>query len=199
MLGSNRPGSGTDLLGTREYRRGDPLRHIHWRSSARRDLLVVKEFEEERNPGLALVLDTSRELGEGRDTTLEYSIKLAATLARYATAMGRPFRLLTWPQPREAFTWRATLEFLTDLKEALDAPSLPALVSRLVPGEQSVITSPDLSGAAEALAAHHRRGASVLAIRFTGFGEDGPAPVPAVEWLKGGDPATVIGQVLRSL
>lgn len=199
MLGSGRSGVGAGLLGTREYRPGDPLRHIHWRSSARRDTLVVKEFEEEWNPGLALVLNTSRELGEGRDTTLEYSVKLAATLARYATAMGRPFRLLTWPQPREALTWRAMLEFLTDLKQIPDGPRLHALVSRLAPGEQTVVASPDLASAAEALSAHHRRGASVLAVRFTGFGQDKEVPVPVVEWPKGGDPAKAIQAVLAAL
>jgi len=199
MLGSGRPGAGADLLGTREYRPGDPARHIHWRSSARRDTLVVKEFEEERNPGLVVVLDTSQELGEGRDTTLEYSVKLAATLARYATAVGRPFRLLTWPPPREALTWRAMLEFLTDLKHDRRAPRLPALVARLAPGEQAVIASPDLIDAAEALATHHRRGAPILAVRFTGFGEEQSAGVPSVEWPKGADAATVIRQVLSAL
>jgi uncharacterized protein (DUF58 family) len=199
MLGSDRPGVGADLLGTREYRPGDPTRHIHWRSSARRNVLVVKEFEEERNPGLAVILDTSRELGEGRDTTLEYSIKLAATLARYATVAGRPFRLLTYPQPSEAQTWRAMLEFLTDLKHDPAGPRLSALVARLAPGEQAVIASPDPGEAAGVLAAHHRRGAPVLAVKFIGFGNDQPAPVPAVEWSKGADPAKAVQAVLAAL
>lgn len=40
-----RAGSGTELFGVREYRPGDPLRRIHWRSSARRGELVVREYE----------------------------------------------------------------------------------------------------------------------------------------------------------
>jgi uncharacterized protein (DUF58 family) len=40
-----RSGSGTELFGVREFRPGDPLRRIHWRSSARRGELVVREFE----------------------------------------------------------------------------------------------------------------------------------------------------------
>jgi uncharacterized protein (DUF58 family) len=40
-----RAGSGTELFGVREYRAGDPLRRIHWRSSARIGELVVREFE----------------------------------------------------------------------------------------------------------------------------------------------------------
>lgn len=40
-----RAGSGMELFGVREYRPGDSLRRIHWRSSARHDELVVREFE----------------------------------------------------------------------------------------------------------------------------------------------------------
>ena len=40
-----RAGSGTEIFGVREYRPGDPLRRIHWRSSARHGELVVREYE----------------------------------------------------------------------------------------------------------------------------------------------------------
>ena len=40
-----RSGTGTELFGVREYRAGDPLRRIHWRSSARLGELVVREYE----------------------------------------------------------------------------------------------------------------------------------------------------------
>ena len=40
-----RAGSGMELFGVREYRPGDPLRRIHWRSSARLGALVVREYE----------------------------------------------------------------------------------------------------------------------------------------------------------
>ena len=40
-----RTGSGSELFGVREYRAGDSLRRIHWRSSARHGELVVREYE----------------------------------------------------------------------------------------------------------------------------------------------------------
>jgi uncharacterized protein (DUF58 family) len=40
-----RAGSGSELFGLREYRAGDPLRRIHWRSTARLGELVVREYE----------------------------------------------------------------------------------------------------------------------------------------------------------
>jgi uncharacterized protein (DUF58 family) len=51
-------GDSLEFIGTREYREGDPLRKIHWRSWARRGEPVVKEYQEEYFSRLALVLDT---------------------------------------------------------------------------------------------------------------------------------------------
>jgi uncharacterized protein (DUF58 family) len=47
-----RAGSGNEVFGIREYRPGDSLRRIHWRSSARRGELVVREYEP---PGMRTV------------------------------------------------------------------------------------------------------------------------------------------------
>ncbi len=51
-------GDAIEFVGTREYREGDPLRNIHWRSWARRGVPVVKEYEEEYFCRIALILDT---------------------------------------------------------------------------------------------------------------------------------------------
>jgi uncharacterized protein (DUF58 family) len=51
-------GDSLEFVGVREYREGDPLRKIHWRSSARWGKPVVKEYLEEYFSRLALVLDT---------------------------------------------------------------------------------------------------------------------------------------------
>ena len=45
-----RKGIGQDYYGVREYVRGDSLRHIHWRSSARHGQLIVKEYQQEFRP-----------------------------------------------------------------------------------------------------------------------------------------------------
>jgi len=51
-------GESEEFVSLRDYRPGDPLRHVHWRSSARTGRLVVKEFEDEFFVRHALVLDT---------------------------------------------------------------------------------------------------------------------------------------------
>ena len=52
-----RAGAGNELFGIREYRPGDSLRRIHWRSSARVGELVVREFEPPGTPTLTILVD----------------------------------------------------------------------------------------------------------------------------------------------
>jgi len=63
----------------REYRRGDPLRHIHWRSWAKTGKPIVKEFEDEFFTRHALILDTftARPPGE----VFEEAVSVAASFA----------------------------------------------------------------------------------------------------------------------
>lgn len=55
---SNAIGSAGEFVGLREYRPGDPLRQIHWKSWAHTGRPMVKELEDTFYPRYALVLDT---------------------------------------------------------------------------------------------------------------------------------------------
>jgi uncharacterized protein (DUF58 family) len=55
---SSSTGDAIEFVGTREYRQGDPVKNIHWKSWARRGEPVVKEFEEEYFCRIAIILDT---------------------------------------------------------------------------------------------------------------------------------------------
>jgi len=52
-------GNDDDLM-TREYRRGDALRRVHWRASARHGELMVRQEEQRARPEVRLLLDTRR-------------------------------------------------------------------------------------------------------------------------------------------
>jgi len=52
-----RAGSGNEIFGVREYRPGDALRRIHWRTTARRGELTVREFEPPGVQNLGIFLD----------------------------------------------------------------------------------------------------------------------------------------------
>ena len=55
-------GLGTDFESLREYAEGDDFRKIDWKASARRNKLIVKQFEVERNQSLILCVDCGRHM-----------------------------------------------------------------------------------------------------------------------------------------
>ena len=87
--------AGAEISSSRFYYPGDPPRHIHWRNTARLGRLMVKEFEDPQENALVIAFDSSIDLGEGRESTLEHSIKLAASVAGYVMSRGGRVDLLT--------------------------------------------------------------------------------------------------------
>ena len=85
---ASRTGDSLEFLGTRDYRQGDPIRHIHWRSWARVGEPVVMEFQEEYFSRIALILDTflPGRLGRPRSEDVEgfeAAISVVASIADY--------------------------------------------------------------------------------------------------------------------
>jgi uncharacterized protein (DUF58 family) len=72
-------GLSDEFVALRDYRHGDPLRHIHWRSWAKAGKPIVKEFEDEFFVRHALVLDTFEE--EPNSELLEEAVSVAASFA----------------------------------------------------------------------------------------------------------------------
>ncbi|QDT55210.1 hypothetical protein Pan44_32520 [Caulifigura coniformis] len=65
----------------REYHSGDDPRTIHWRTSARRNELMVREFRDQRDTPVVLLLDGWRAPGGAeRDERMELAISFAATV-----------------------------------------------------------------------------------------------------------------------
>ncbi|GLV56934.1 hypothetical protein KDH_37730 [Dictyobacter sp. S3.2.2.5] len=69
----------------REYASGDALNRIHWRSSAHYNKLMVKEFDLDPaiDAWIFLDLHSAVQAGEGNESTEEYGVTIAATLATY--------------------------------------------------------------------------------------------------------------------
>lgn len=72
-------GRSEEFVSLRDYRHGDPVRHIHWRSWARTGKPIVKEFEDEFFVRHALILDTFDEEPNGE--VLEECVSVAASFA----------------------------------------------------------------------------------------------------------------------
>jgi uncharacterized protein (DUF58 family) len=76
---TNAIGTSGEFVGLRDYRPGDPLRQIHWKSWARAGRPIVKELEDTCYPRHGLVLDT---LSTDRsDSTFEEAVTVAASFA----------------------------------------------------------------------------------------------------------------------
>ncbi|GEL94251.1 DUF58 domain-containing protein [Cellulomonas composti] len=86
-LGARSPS--TDDSSLRDYREGDDLRRVHWRSSARRGELLVRSDERAGMRPVSVLVDLPP-----RPTHLEWSISLVASVALAMLDAGHPVRLL---------------------------------------------------------------------------------------------------------
>ncbi len=71
-----------DFYGVRQWRQGDSRRAIHWRSSARRGELVVRQFEQHRTRDVALLLDLWQPAQPAAEDleNVELAVSFAATV-----------------------------------------------------------------------------------------------------------------------
>ena len=72
-------GDSQEFFSLRDYRPGDPMRAIHWRSYAKTGTPVVKEYQDEYFTRLGLVLDTYQ--GNKPDIVFEEAVSVAASIA----------------------------------------------------------------------------------------------------------------------
>lgn len=99
--GDNRPrafatGSAEDVT-VREYRRGDDLRRVHWRSSAHAGGLMVRREEQPWQSRATLFLDNRKlaHRGSGAGSSLEHAVAVAASVGAHLIQRGFNVRLVT--------------------------------------------------------------------------------------------------------
>ena len=162
---------GQEIAGTRHYFPGDPLRNIHWRNTARLGVLMVKEFEDTQDNTLVIVFDLSQELGEGKETTVEYSIKLAASVAGYVMAQGGKVHLSTGNLPSQEMPWNLMLKELALLKVG-HGPGLSSLVDSIPAGSKvlALVNNTDIMGI-EALSRRAAQMSGQAVVLLEGFAD----------------------------
>lgn len=109
----------------RPYVPGDSLHRIHWAKTAQQQKFMVKQFDLEPAGDLWLVLDldSAVHVGEGKESTLEYGVILAASLAAKHLAENRSVGLIAYgqkpvllrPKRGQAHLWRI-LQALTHVE-----------------------------------------------------------------------------------
>jgi uncharacterized protein (DUF58 family) len=123
----------------RDYQPGDSFNRIHWRSTARSGNLMVKEFELDPTAEIYLVLDMQERAqqqvaveqvarkdgrGDGRslriaESTEEYGVLAAASIARHLLEQNRSLGLVSWGQHREVIPAERESRQLFKILEAL--------------------------------------------------------------------------------
>jgi uncharacterized protein (DUF58 family) len=88
---------GDDDVATREYRHGDDLRRIHWRTTARRGEMTVRREEQPWQSRGAVLLDTRvvGHRGDGPTSSIEWAISAAASISLHLARAGFEIRLVT--------------------------------------------------------------------------------------------------------
>lgn len=99
--GDNRPrpfssGGAADVT-VRDYRLGDDLRRVHWRSSAKVGELMVRREEQPWQSRCTLFIDNRARVhrGQGPHSSIERAVTAAASLAVHLTAHGFQVRLVS--------------------------------------------------------------------------------------------------------
>lgn len=120
------------LSGVKEYHPGDELRAIHWRSSAKRNEIILKEFEPETgqnanilinnfiNPGNKISDVTTAAFNERFDIMCE----IAASVANYLINNGFSLKISTLDNKRNYIshpTFKECLDYLAKIKVKVEA------------------------------------------------------------------------------
>ncbi|WP_020423129.1 DUF58 domain-containing protein [Amycolatopsis sp. ATCC 39116] len=92
-----RAGQGETDVVVRQYRQGDDLRKVHWRSTARRDEIMVRVEERPWRGGTTVLLDhrAAAHHGTGPAASLEWAISFAASVCVHVRRAGHRVRLVT--------------------------------------------------------------------------------------------------------
>ncbi len=86
--------TGTDDASTRPYQTGDDTRRVHWRSSAKRGELMVRQAEPRQLRQASVVLD-NRAIGFASAKSFEWAVEMAASILTHLSSTGYQVRLLT--------------------------------------------------------------------------------------------------------
>ncbi len=143
-----------DLVAVREYVRGDEVRLLHWRSTAKTGVLMVREYTDPALAGFTVVLDTR--VGALSPAAFEDAVEVATSLLYAGAQAGQRCRLITSAGTNVATDHglpgaQALLDELCLVTQDASGPLVPAeLATRRPSGSLVVVTGPgtDLGHAA---------------------------------------------------
>jgi uncharacterized protein (DUF58 family) len=123
--------------GVREYAPGDAFNRIHWKTTARTGQMMVKTFELDPASDIWVVLDLERRVnwGAGEDSTEEYGVRVAASVARHYLVQNRSVGFISFGKDLQVVEPERGTQQLTRILESLatanavgDAPLINVLM-----------------------------------------------------------------------
>ena len=172
VLQVRRRGEGTEFHQLREYRQGDSQRAIDWKATARTARLIAREYEDEKDQRVLLVVDCGRRMAakDGDLSHFDHTLNSALLLAHVAARQGDAVGMLTmggvsrYCEPRKSLA------------------AVHAMMNRAYDIEPTLAV-PDYQQAATDVMRHLRRRA--LVILLTNLrDEDDDGLMPALELLR---------------
>ncbi len=136
-----RRGEGSEFHQLREYREGDALRSIDWKATSRQHKLVAREYQEERDQHIVLLLDHSQRMLARDDALSHFDHALQSTLLlawvalRHGDAVGLASFGATprWiPVGKGTGHLQRLLDAVYDLQPSTDAPDYAAAVAEVL-------------------------------------------------------------------
>ncbi len=118
--------TGFELHSVREYEQGESLRKVHWRSTARRGRLMVKELEDAPRDEVAVLLDG--DAAAVTEDSFEVAVRAAGSILAAHHRRHRRCALVVNSAARETQTiateahWRRTLEVLAATEPTATTP-----------------------------------------------------------------------------
>ena len=98
FTGKYKSSSGSEFAGVREYNSDDPIRSIHWKSSAKGRGLMVKEFNEELSGRITIIIDCSTTPKVNGETVLDRAVRAAGSITLAALDIGHHVDIIPMSQ-----------------------------------------------------------------------------------------------------
>lgn len=183
---------GEEVAGSRRYVAGDAMRDMHWKNTARTGRPTVREFDAGVEEALTIALETGLNAGEGQESTLEYSISIAASVGRFVLARGGTVRLGVDGKVSEpVFDWLELMKLLAVIG-AKEMPSMSDTLREIAPGSRVLAIVPGVHASTiSAVINASRQGNALAAVVLERFTDSNTESSAARDLLGNGVPAVV--------
>jgi uncharacterized protein (DUF58 family) len=145
VLQVRRRGEGLEFHQLREYRQGDAPRAVDWKATARAGRLISREYEDEKDQRVLLVVDCGRRMaakddaGEGGLSHFDHTLNAALLLAHVALRQGDAVGMMTmggvsrYCEPRKSIgALHALLNSAYDIEPTLAMPDYELAASQVM-------------------------------------------------------------------